>query len=180
MPLALYMNIETSIKEKFNMSFNTNASDPPARQGTDKLALAVSCLRQRRNAQAFLLLSAPGLEKAPAAQFALGLCYLRANDLSKAIACLEQTLRLLKAATAPRESPVADETYLQLAAEQIDREVYLEPMDADFCVRFPQAAEQTALLALIHTYRENGMEEQAKRLAAGLTGAEFAEYRKTL
>jgi tetratricopeptide (TPR) repeat protein len=169
------------LEEAFCMSFNTNISDSPSRPETGKLALAVSCVRQGRNAQAFLLLSGPGFEKAPAAQFALGLCYLHAEELSKAIACFEQTLHLLKASSAPsRELQAAKETYVKLAAKQIEAKAYLEPMDADFFAGFPQAAEQNTLLALIHAYRGNGMIEQARRLAAGLTGAEFEEYKKTL
>lgn len=162
------------------MSFNTNTPDPQTRQAVDKIALAISCLRQGRNAQAFLLLSAQGLERAPAAQFALGLCHLRAEALAKAIACFEQALSILKAASAPRESPPADDTYVTLVKKQIKAEIYLEPMDAEFCIRFPQVAEQNILLALIYVYRKNGMEEQARRIAAGLIGTEFAEYRKTL
>jgi len=162
------------------MSFNTNMPNSPMQQGTDKLALAISCMHKGRTAQAFLLLSAPGFEKVPAAQFSLGLCYIHAGDFPKAIVCFEQTLGLLKAVSAPRESPLANNTYLLLAKKQIEEKAYLEPMDAEFCICFPQAAEQNTMLALIYAYRENGMEEQARRIAAGLTGAEFAEYRKTL
>jgi len=161
------------------MGFNSNVSD--SLQEKDKLALAISCMRNGRNAQAFSLLSSQEFEKVPAAQFALGLCYLRASDPSKAIACFEQTLRALKMSNNPtRELPVSNEIYIRLAAKQIKDMSYLEPMDADFCTNFPQPAEQNTLLAMIHAYRESGMTEQARRLAAGLTGTEFAEYRKTL
>lgn len=163
------------------MSFNDNISSLPSRPDMSKLTLAVSCLREGRNAQAFMALSAPGFEKVPAAQFALGLCDLRADDLPAAIAKFEQAIGLLRASASPaRESPPISKTYLRLAVKQIEAKAYLEPMDADFCARFPQAAEQNALLALIHAYRESGMADQAKKLAAGLTGAEFEEYKKTL
>ena len=161
------------------MGFNSNISDSPQENG--KLALAISCMHNGRNAQAFSLLSSQEFEKVPAAQFALGLCYLRASDPSKAIACFEQALRALKTSNHPtRELPVSNETYIHLSAKQIKEMSFLEPMDADFCTYFPQYAEQNTLLAMIHAYRENGMIEQARRLAAGLTGTEFAEYRKTL
>ena len=153
----------------------------PNKSESNKLSLALSCLCQGRNAEAFLILSGPDLEKEPAAQFALGLCYRRADDLPKAVSCFEQALRHLKINFAPTgESQAADETYLRLAVKQIEAKAYLEPMDADFCAFFPKMAKQTILLALIDTYKEHGMTEQAQKLAAGLVGAEFTAFRNTL
>ena len=149
-------------------------------QTSKNTVLAIACLRQGRNAEAFSLLSAPGLEQEPAAQFSLGLCYLRAGEHSKAISCFEQTVQLLKPSLVPSGSSAGNEIYLKLAVEQLEAKVYLEPMDMEFCTCLPKLAEQTTLLALIHTYMENSMEEQAKRLASGLVGTEFAEYKRKL
>jgi tetratricopeptide (TPR) repeat protein len=168
------------------MSFNTNA---PAvkQQTTESTAAAIKYLRQGWNAQAFLLLSEQESERDPAARFALGICHLRIDDLSSAITCFEQALNLLRAATpvppaatiarGPAENSV---TYIRLTAKQVEEEIFLTPMDADFCIRFPKAAEQITLLALIHTYQQKGMLEQAMRLSAGLIGPAFEEYKKKL
>jgi hypothetical protein len=143
-------------------------------------------LCQGRDAEAYLLLSEAGLEKEPSARHALGICHLRADNPDKAVSCFEQALALLKAGIA-KESPVSgleppptDETYIRLAVKQIAAKAYLRPMDADFCSRFPKTAKQTVLLSLIHAYRETGNDEQARRLAAGLAGKEFEEYKKSL
>jgi hypothetical protein len=68
-------------------------------------------------------------------------------------------------------------TYLKLAEKQIEDELYLRPMDPDFCARFPKAAGDMVLLALIHVYRQKGMGDQAHKLAAGLTGPVFDAYK---
>jgi tetratricopeptide (TPR) repeat protein len=167
------------------MGFNTNKPATPAaeKQNAERIAAAIACLRQGRNAQAFLLLSEPGacLEKEPAARYALALCHLRAADLAPAISCMEQALHLLRAMSAPAWGALEiNETYLRLAAGQIVEEVYLAPVDADFCVRFPTAAEQTVLLALIYIYQKKGVTEHAQRLAASLTGPVFEEFKKKL
>ena len=168
------------------MSFNTNA---PAvkQQSTELTAAAIKYLRQGWTAQAFLLLSEQESEKDPAARFALGICHFRIGDLSSAISCFEQALNHLKAAPpVPSQSAVTrgpaenSETYIRLTAKQVEEMVYLTPMDADFCVRFPKAAEQIALLALIHAYKQKGMNEQAVRLSSGLTGPAFEAFKKNL
>ena len=149
----------------------------------EQLDAAIAWLRQGWNAQAFALLSAAGagFEKEPAARFALGLCQLRAGDLTSAISCMEQALHLLGSMSAPaREISENNETWLRLSVAQIAEKIYLAPMDADFCLRFPKAARETVLLALIYVYQKKGMTEQAQRLASGLTGAVFEEYKKKI
>ena len=164
------------------MTFNPNILSPTVKpQDKDRLAAAIAYIRQRRNAQAFLLLSAKELEQHSAARFALGLCHLQAADLSAAIACFEQALRLLKTLSATLPAALENgETYLKLAEKQIEDKVYLTPMDADFCEQFPKVAEQTVTLALIDAYLQKDMPEQAQRLLAGLTGTAFAAYKQKL
>ncbi|MCL1905179.1 MAG: tetratricopeptide repeat protein [Methanomassiliicoccaceae archaeon] len=163
------------------MSFNPAASDPTSNAGPGRLALGISCLRQGRNAEAFLILSEKGFEKESAAQFALGLCHLRADDPAKAVECFEQALRLLRTTNAPiGDMQTSRDTYLKLAAKQVEAGTYLEPMDADLCSALPKTARHNMLLALIHAYRVQGMTEPVRQLAAGLVGTEFGEFRKTL
>jgi len=163
------------------VSFNTNI--PSASVGklrNEEIApFAIRCLRQGRGAQAFLLLSEPGADKTPEASFALGLCNLLSGDASAAVSCFEKALGMLKGMPASRP-PAGEnsEKYIRLTVEQVRERVYLTPMDADFCTHFPEAAEQTVLLALIHAYLQKGMTDQAKRLSSGLTGPEFEEYKK--
>ncbi|MDR2052953.1 MAG: hypothetical protein LBP80_06020 [Treponema sp.] len=146
-------------------------------RGDDHAAAAVAYLRQGFDAQAFLLLSGPQM-KDPAARFALGLCCLRAGEEDAAIFCFEEALRLIKALPVPPpETAENGETYLKLAKKQIEDELYLSPMDPDFCARFPKSAGQMVLLALIHVYRQKGMTSQAQKLAAGLTGPAFEAYK---
>ncbi|MDR1617628.1 MAG: hypothetical protein LBS06_01115 [Treponema sp.] len=148
-------------------------------QGEDRAAIAY--LRQGFDAQAFLLLSGPHTEKDPAARFALGLCRLRAGESDAAIFCFEEALRLIKALPCPPpESAENGETYLKLAKKQIEDERYLSPMDSGFCAEFPKFAGDMVLLALIHVYRQKGMISQAQKLAAGLTGPAFEEYKAEL
>ena len=160
------------------MGFNTDSSTPNTTEKTKQIKAAIAYLRQNRNAQAFLLLSEPGLEKDPAAEFALGLCYLRADELTSAVSHFEQALWLIKSAGFSPRAESGNAVYLKLAAGQIADEVYLTPMDASYCTLFPKAAEQTVMLAMIHTYRLMGMSDQARRVAAGLTGPEFDEFKK--
>jgi tetratricopeptide (TPR) repeat protein len=164
------------------MGFNT---DRPALlekpQGEDRAAAAIAYLRQGFDAHAFLLLSGLHTEKDPAARFALGLCHLRAGESDAAISCFEQSLRLIKALPCPSpETAENGETYLKLAKKQIEDELYLSPMDGDFCVRFPKFAGDMVLLVLIHVYRQKGMTSQAHKLAAGLTGPAFDAYKAEL
>lgn len=160
------------------MSFHPNTPSP---LDTGHVAAAIDCLRHGFYAQAFALLSDPRLDRNPAARFALGLCRLHATEFDAAISCFEQALHGLKAAV-PQPASVAEntDTYHKLAARRIAEEGFLVPMDPDFCARFPKTAEQTALLALIHTYRKTGMHDQAQRLAAGLTGPAFEAYQNKL
>jgi hypothetical protein len=164
-----------------------------AKDASDNLSFAFSLMHQGRYAEAFLLLSsctaAGGMgEKEPAPHFALGLCRLRACDPAGAVSCFEQALRLIKTQTpasalenaTAQASAAASETYYKLAAKQIAAKTYLEPMDAGFCSLFPKMARQTVILALIYAHLKCENIEQAKRLAAGLTGKEFEDYRKTL
>ena len=160
------------------MGFNTNA--PGGHNVKEQLAAAISFLRNGWNAQAFVLLSELKAEKEPAGCFALGLCHVRAGELPAAISCFEQALQLLKAVPASPRGTENSETYLRLFIDQIKDKVYLNPMDIEFCERFPKAAEQTVLLALIDSYQQNGMDEQARRLSAGLVGTAFEEYKKQL
>ncbi|MCL2033070.1 MAG: hypothetical protein FWH45_01275 [Methanomassiliicoccaceae archaeon] len=164
------------------MSFNTNPQTAPAgKRGEDGISFAIKCLRQGRSAQAFLILSEPGAEKAPEARFALGLCHFLSGDVSAAISCFEQTLNLLKGrSAAKRNMNESSETYIRLTEEQIKEKIYLTPMDADFFDHFPEAAEQAVLLATIDAYLQKGMAEQAKRLSSGLIGPAFEEYKKKL
>jgi Tfp pilus assembly protein PilF len=165
------------------MSFNT---DSPAAQGekqygADKVKLAISYMRQGRNAQAFLILSDSDTDKDPAARFALGLCYLRSGDVPSAITRFDQALNILKSTSAAkREIKSSTDAYYNLAKNQVAENVYLAPMDADFCTIFPEAAEQTVILALTYAYLKNGMDEQARRISAGLVGPMFDEYKRTL
>jgi tetratricopeptide (TPR) repeat protein len=167
------------------MSFNTNAPSEK-QQSTELTSAAIKYLRQGWNAQAFLLLSEAEIEKDPAAKFALGLCHIRINDPSAAITCFEQALDLLKASSSSSSAPItrgpaeSSETYIKLAAAQIEEKAYLTPMDTDFCTRFPKAAEQNVLLALIYAYHQKGMFEQVQRLSSGLTGPVFEAYKKKL
>jgi len=147
----------------------------------EAISEAIGFLRQGWNAQAFSLLSELKAEKDPAACFALGLCHFRAGDFSAAIPCFEQALQALKGISAPQRLTAENNaTYQRLFIEQIKDQVYLTPLDIEFCERFPKAAEQTVLLALIDSYRQKGMMEQVRRLSAGLTGAVFEDYRKRL
>jgi tetratricopeptide (TPR) repeat protein len=158
------------------MSFNTDRPGPLKKpRGEDRVAAAIAYLRQGFDAQAFLLLSGPHTEKDPAAQFALGLCHLRAGERDAAIFCFEQSLRLIKAVPGPGTAENS-ETYLALAKKQIEDELYLSPMDSGFCARFPKSAGDMVLLALICVYRQKGMTGQAQKLAAGLTGPAFEDY----
>lgn len=143
------------------------------------LDTAIRYLREGWNAPAFLLLSEAKPEKEPAAEFALALCYLRAGELSAAVLHLEQALRLIRTASVP-PSQETNETYIKLYKEQLEEQIYLTPMDADFFSLFPKEAEQTVLLALIHVYQQKGMDEQAQRLSAGLVGTVFEEHKKRL
>ena len=151
-------------------------------QENDRWAAAIECLRQGRNAQAFLLLSEPKPEKGPAEHFNLGLCYFRAGDFSAAVSCFEKAQQLLKAFSAPQGRSAAEnsETYLKLAAEQIMAKSYLNPMNADFCTLFPKIAEQAVLLCMIGAYQQKGLIEQARRLSSALAGPQFEAYKKTL
>jgi tetratricopeptide (TPR) repeat protein len=160
------------------MSFN-NEVKPSS--DADKAADAINYYRQGFLAQAHLLLSQPEFEKEPAAQFALGLCHLSAGEQDAAILCFERALHLIKALppSAP-EPPENNETDLRLKKEHIAEQIYLAPMDEDFCRRFPKSAAQMVLLALIHVYLQKGMTEKAQKLAAGLTGPEFEEQRKII
>jgi tetratricopeptide (TPR) repeat protein len=160
------------------MNFNTDR--PLEKQhGEDRVAAAIAYLRQGFDAQAFLLLSGPHTEKDPAARFALGLCHLRAGEPDAAIFCFEQALRLIKALPGP-ETVETSETYLKLVKKQIEDKLYLSPMDSGFCAGFPKFAGDMVLLALIHVYRQKGMTSQAQKLAAGLTGPAFEDYKADL
>jgi tetratricopeptide (TPR) repeat protein len=158
------------------MNFNT---DKPLEKTRGEEHIAIAYLRQGFDAQAFLLLSGPQTEKDPSARFALGLCHLRAGEPDAAIFCFEQALRLIKAVPGP-ETAENGETYLKLAKKQIEDELYLSPMGSDFCARFPKSAGNMVLLALIHVYRQKGMKSQAQKLAAGLTGPVFEDYKNKL
>jgi tetratricopeptide (TPR) repeat protein len=161
------------------MGFNTDKPAPLGKpQYEEHIVAAIAYMRQGFDAQAFLLLSGPQTEKDPSAQFALGLCHLRAGELDAAIFCFEQALRLIKAIPVPPpKTAESGETYLKLAKKQIEDEGYLRPMDPDFCAGFPKSAEQMVLLALISVYRQKGMSDQAQKLAAGLTGPVFEVYK---
>jgi tetratricopeptide (TPR) repeat protein len=150
-------------------------------QGEEHIATAIAYVRQGFDAQAFLLLSGPHTEKDPAACFALGLCHFRAGEPDAAIFCFEQALRLIKTVPCPPPESVENgETYLKLAKKQIEDELYLSPMDSGFCERFPKSAGDMVLLALIHVYRQKGMKSQAQKLAAGLIGPAFEDYKNEL
>ena len=162
------------------MAFNTN-SPAVGKRIPERISMAVECLRQGRADEAFLLLSEPGVEKEPAGCFALGLCYLRAGEPSRAISCFEQALNLFRVMPSrPSARTETGEIHLKLAMKQIAEKVYLAPMDAEFCALFPKAAEQAALMALIDSCLQIGMIEQARRFSAGLNGPEFAEYKNKL
>ena len=163
------------------MGFNINETKPLPPSDADKAAAAINYYRQGSWAQAYLLLSKPEFEKEPASQFALGLCRLRAKEQDAAILCFEKALHLIKSLPSlPPEPPENNETDLRLKKEQIAERIFLAPMDEDFCRRFPKSAGQMVLLALIHVYLQKGMTEKAQKLAAGLTGPEFEEHRKTI
>jgi len=147
-------------------------------QDKDRSKTAIECLRQGRNAEAYLLLSEPKPEKGPAEHFNLGLCHFHANDFSAAISCFEKAQQLLKTLSPSRFTSENSETYLKLAAAQIAEKTYLNPMDADFCILFPKAAEQTVLLCMIDAYRQKGMIEQARRLCSALSGPQFEAFKK--
>jgi len=177
------------------MSFGPNA---PAdrQQSTDRAAVAIKYLRQGWDAQAFTILSEPGYEKNPAAQFALGICHIRVNEYSSAISRFEQALQLLKSAPVlppgtMRGASENSETYIGLAKRQIEERTYLTPMDEDLFKSFPKIAEQMILMATIHAYlqissmeqdpeKKTKMTEQAKRLSSGLTGPVFEDFKKKL
>ena len=163
------------------MGFNPDISAPSPQHDTEKLALALACLRQGQNAQAFLILSRPDFDKEPAAQFALALCYLRADEFSAAAARLEQALRLARALPAARPNAAENtDTYIKLFKGQLEDEFYLTPLDTDFCTLFPRETERIILLTLIHAYRKQGMDEKARQLSSGLSGAVFEQYKKHL
>jgi len=162
------------------MGFNTGLSTADTAEISKQIAAATGWLRQGRNAQAFALLSGPGMEKDPAAVFALGLCCLRADDPSSALSHFERALHLVKSLAPSPQAETGNAAYLKLYADQITEAVFLTPMDADFYGRFPKAAEQTVLLAMIHTCRLMGKDDQARRLAAGLAGPEFEAYKNKL
>ena len=75
------------------MSFNTNTPKPPEKPAANRAAEAISYLRQGFFAGAYLILSQPGLENQPAAQFALGLCHLHAGEPDAAIPELAAEVR---------------------------------------------------------------------------------------
>jgi hypothetical protein len=145
----------------------------------DSLSIAIACLRQGHFAQAYAVLSVSRFEKEPAALFALGLCHLHAEEYPASIDCFKKAELLLRVSSR-QEMPPANETYFRLAVKQIEQKVYLKPMDTDYCARFPKTAAQTVLMAMIYTYQKSGMPEQVRRLAAGLTGAEFARYKEKM
>jgi tetratricopeptide (TPR) repeat protein len=161
------------------MNFNTGMTLPPGTpRGEEHIAMAIACARQGFDAQAFLLLSDPRTERDPAARFALGLCHLRAGEPDAAISCFEQALRLIKAIPCPPPGTAENsETYMKLARKQVEEELYLTPMEPDFCTRFPKAAGNMVLLALVSVYRQKGMTDQARKIAAGLTGPAFEAYK---
>jgi tetratricopeptide (TPR) repeat protein len=163
------------------MGFSADKSESvvqPQGEADAHITAAIEYLRQGFDAQAFLLLSDPRTERYPAARFALGLCRLRAGESDAAIICFEQALRLIKAIPSPPpEASENSETYLRLFKKQIENKFYLTPMDSGFCARFPKLAGQTVLLALIHTYRQKGMTDQAQKLASGLIGPVFEAYK---
>jgi hypothetical protein len=163
------------------MSFNPNVRNEGP-QTSGRTAVAIKYLRQGWRAQAYLILSEPGQEKIPAAQFALGICHFHAGDLPSATMCIERALQLLRASSSP-PAPVAAESsdsYIKLAMKQIEDQTYLTPMDADFCTTFPKAAEQTVILALIYVYLQRGMREQAQKLSSGLAGPVFEAHKRKL
>ena len=160
------------------MGFNNDAKPL---SNADKAAAAINYYRQGFLSQAYLLLSRPEFEKEPAAQFALGLCRLRAKEQDAAILCFEKALHLIKALPpSPLQQFENNETDIRLKKKQIAEQIYLAPIDEDFCRRFPKSAAQMVLLALIHVYLQKGMAEKAQKLAAGLTGPEFEEHRKAI
>jgi len=159
------------------MGFYTSSSSA-ASSDSDRLPVAIACLRQGRDAQAFLLLSEQPDEKRSAARFALGLCYVHAGGWSAAAPLFEQALVLLRALTAPMGTIKNSDTYLKLATKQIKEEVYLSPLDADFCRRFPHAAAQAVTPVLIYVYKKQGIDTQARQLVDSLTGPEFESYKK--
>lgn len=151
------------------------------KQSLNALELAIRCLRDGRNAQAFALLSAARDNTEPAAAFALALCFLRAGEFPAAITLLEQALRLVRTLPfAPPAQAENSDTYKRLYRAQLETELYLSPMDADFCARFPKEAERTVLCALIHAHVSAGMDDEARRLSAGLAGSEFDLFKKRL
>ena len=165
------------------MSFITNHPDASGagKQDPERFAAAIKYFRQGRRAQAFLILSGLSAERDPAARFALGLCHFHAGDLSLAISCFEQALQLLKAMPVkPQGAAENTDTYLKLAAAQIEDKTYLEPIDTDFCALFPKASEHFVLLALIDAYQKKEMFEKAQQLSLGLTGPVFEAYKKKL
>ena len=162
------------------MGFNNSSSaSPDARNETAKrVDAAVSYIRQGRYAQAYLLLSEPGAEREPAARFALGLCLLRAEKYSDAALSFESALSLFKALPrGPASAAENTDIYIKLSSGEVNCDIYLSPIDTDFCLRFAKTAEQTVILALIYVYRKLGADEKARQLLPGLTGAAFEEYK---
>ena len=165
------------------MNFNANLTTLSAAETriTERVRAAIEYLRQGWTAQAFLLLSEPGTEKDGAARFALGLCHFYAGELPAAISRFEEALNLFRSMSSkPPGRLETSDTHTKLSIKQIDEKVYLTPMDADFCAFFPKAAEQTVLLALIDSYIQNGMIEEARRLSAGLVGPVFETFKKRM
>ena len=162
------------------MSFNT-AGTAGGPQNKEQTAAAIRYLRQGLKAQAFLILNGINTDNDPAAKFAMGLCRLGAGELSAAIDCFERTVQMLKNLP-PAQRPGAEnnETHIKLTVQQINDRTWLTPMDADLISLFPKAAEQTAMLALIHCYQLNGMPDMARKVAAALTGPAFDEFRKKI
>jgi len=146
-----------------------------------RLDAAIRYLQQGRSAQAYAILSQGGYEKEPAAWFAQGLCHIRAGEMAKSVTDFEQALSLLRSAAASHGLAAENtEIYHRLAREQLANQAYLDPMDAEFCRLFPKAAEQNVILALIHSYRQMGMNEQVRRLSSGLTGPIFEDFKRAI
>ncbi|HCC34891.1 MAG TPA: hypothetical protein DEQ02_04375 [Ruminococcaceae bacterium] len=162
------------------MGFNTTL---PMREPQNKeLAQAgIEYLRQGFYAQAFLLLSESSAEKEPAVKFALGLCYLCADEVDMAISCFEQAIFLIKAFSSswPKLSENSD-VYTRLVKKQICEQSYLLPMSEAYIKHFPQFAKNTVLMSLIHAYCQKGMFDQARELSVGLTGQVFEEFKKKM
>jgi tetratricopeptide (TPR) repeat protein len=175
---SLNVKIVERVGRRKRMAFNTQSSAQAVNQNQRENADAgIKFFHQGRNAEAYHLLNQPNLENQPAARFALGLCYLLAQDISQAIVCFERAYRLFREAAVSSFTAESSEIIVKLTAHQIKNQIFLSPMDTDFCARFPKAASETALLALVYTYWQNGMKEQARKLAAGLTGPAFEAFK---